>query len=116
MKTRTILFFLFFLSGISLAQSSLELSEIMKGDDFIGHQPSSQEWSQDGQYILFDWNPNSEPGDSRYTYTLKSKEITKVNPEFYTRQYTYNPDIKDVFLRNGNIYFFADGKCQPLLT
>lgn len=116
MKTRTTLFFSFLFSGISIAQSSIELSEIMKGDDFIGHQPSSQEWSQDGQYILFDWNPNSEPGDSRYTYTLKSKEITKVNPEFYSRQYTYNSEIKDVFLRNGNIYFYADGKCQPLLT
>ncbi len=116
MKLRITLILALLTSNVLFAQSTLELTEIMKGNDFIGHQPSAQQWSNDGQYILFDWNPNSEPVDSRYAYSLKTREITKINPEFYTRVYTYTPDVKDVFLRNGNLYFFADGKCNPLFT
>jgi len=43
--------------------SALKLDEIMKGNEFIGFQPENIRWSIDGKTILFDWNPNNEPGN-----------------------------------------------------
>lgn len=114
MKISTTLFFLFLFSGISIAQSSLELSEIMKGDDFIGHQPENINWSNDEQFILFDWNPNNEPGNLRYAYDTKSKEIVEVNPEFYTTRYEISDETNSVYVYQGNLYSYADSKTSPI--
>ena len=38
----------------------------MKGNEFIGQQPSNQRWSVDGKTIYFDWNPKNELGDKTY--------------------------------------------------
>ncbi|MEY4604944.1 MAG: hypothetical protein RIT43_2236 [Bacteroidota bacterium] len=63
----------FLIAGFSAAQSvpnssSLVLEEIMKGNEFIGHQPENIRWSIDGKKIYFDWNPKNEPGNSTYEF------------------------------------------------
>ena len=78
MKNIILLFFLFFLFNI---QSQLDLKEIMKGHDFVGYLPENHYWNVDGTHILFDWNPNSEPGNSLYAYSLKDKKTEKVDPK-----------------------------------
>ena len=45
---------------------SLKLEDIMKGDAFIGVQPSNPNWSLDGKKIYFEWNPNNEWGTNTY--------------------------------------------------
>lgn len=50
-------------------QSVLSLSEIMKGNEFIGNQPENIRWSANGKNIYFDWNPNNEPGNTVYELT-----------------------------------------------
>jgi dipeptidyl aminopeptidase/acylaminoacyl peptidase len=57
--------------------SPLSLKEIMKGNEFIGHQPSNPRWSMDGSQLIFEWNPNNEPGESTYFYDLKTKKYRK---------------------------------------
>jgi hypothetical protein len=59
----TALFLLF--SSLIISQN-LQLEEIMKGNEFIGHQPSNQRWSVDGKTIYFEWNPNNEISDKTY--------------------------------------------------
>ena len=54
--------------------STLSLGEIMKGNEFIGHQPENIRWSIDGTKIYFDWNPKNEPGNSTYELTILEKE------------------------------------------
>jgi dipeptidyl aminopeptidase/acylaminoacyl peptidase len=54
--------------------STLSLGEIMKGNEFIGHQPENIRWSIDGTKIYFDWNPKNEPGNSTYELTVLQKE------------------------------------------
>jgi hypothetical protein len=54
--------------------STLSLREIMKGNEFIGHQPENIRWSIDGTKIYFDWNPKNEPGNSTYELTVLQKE------------------------------------------
>ncbi|UQD57076.1 prolyl oligopeptidase family serine peptidase [Flavobacterium sp. K5-23] len=59
-----LLVFLFF---ITAGQSqNLKLEDIMKGDAFIGVQPSNGRWSLDGKKIYFEWNPNNEIGTTTY--------------------------------------------------
>ena len=57
--------FLFAFTSI-LSSQNLQLEEIMKGNEFIGQQPSIQRWSVDGKTIYFDWNPKNEIGDKTY--------------------------------------------------
>lgn len=57
---------LFFISSTILFSQNLQLEEIMKGNGFVGNQPSNIHWSVDGKSIFFDWNPNNELGDKAY--------------------------------------------------
>ena len=57
--------------------SPLKLNEIMKGNEFIGHQPDHIRWTIDGKSILFEWNPNNEDGNSSYIYSIDQKNIGK---------------------------------------
>ncbi|MCE2682525.1 MAG: DPP IV N-terminal domain-containing protein [Cryomorphaceae bacterium] len=56
--------------------SSLQLEEIMKGNEFVGFLPENIRWSLDGQIIYFDWNPNHELGNSTYAYRINEKGAT----------------------------------------
>ena len=70
-------FILAFLSlGLSGQSQNLKLEEIMKGDAFIGSQPSNGRWSLDGKKIYFEWNPKNELGNSTYFWAK-----TMVKPE-----------------------------------
>jgi len=62
--------------------SALSLKDIMKGNEFIGHQPENIRWSFDGKTIYFDWNPNNEPGNITYGYLpfVKGSKPFKVDP------------------------------------
>ncbi|MCR9172724.1 MAG: prolyl oligopeptidase family serine peptidase [bacterium] len=89
--------------------SSLDLRAIMQGHDFVGHLPENAHWSLTGEHILFDWNPDAEPGNSLYSYNLKTKSTNIITPEFYKNNtdfwggsasdYTY-------FIENGALYHF----------
>lgn len=87
MKIIILLFCLFFLFKI---QAQLELKEIMKGHDFVGYLPENHYWNIDGTHILFDWNPNAEPGNSLYAYSLKDKKTEKVDPKNIQIQIPYD--------------------------
>ncbi|MBF7093476.1 S9 family peptidase [Flavobacterium sp. ALJ2] len=52
--------------SISGKSQNLKLEEIMKGDSFVGVQPTNQHWSLDGKKVYFDWNPNNDLGLSTY--------------------------------------------------
>lgn len=59
--------------------SELVLKDIMKGNDFIGYQPENIRWNIDGTSILFEWNPEKNPGNSDYVYSINAKNILKSN-------------------------------------
>ncbi|MEH6680508.1 MAG: prolyl oligopeptidase family serine peptidase [Sediminicola sp.] len=89
--------------------SALSIKEIMKGDDFIGHLPSSPQWSADGNYIYFNWNPEGTPSDSLYSYGIKTKKIGKVDFEteyaLPSARFVYNRDkSKKVYEKHGDVF------------
>jgi hypothetical protein len=52
----------------------------MKGNEFIGHQPENIRWDVSGKKIIFDWNPENNPGNSSYVldYFTKGANPQKV--------------------------------------
>jgi hypothetical protein len=118
MKCLSSLFF--FLLGIQLSfgqsvpnQSKLKLSEIMKGNSFVGHQPTNIRWTIDSKKIVFDWNPYDQPGNSTYAYDIGSQELDSVTLDFYLK---YGLDTKNkndkyaVYTVNGDLYcYYFDG-------
>jgi dipeptidyl aminopeptidase/acylaminoacyl peptidase len=84
MKSLTTAYFLL-IAVVSLSQSQqsspLSISDIMKGNAFIGYQPENIAWSVDGSILYFDWNPTNEPGNSRYSYNVSDKNSSPVKAE-----------------------------------
>lgn len=61
-----------------LFSQTIQLEEIMKGEEFIGFSPQNIRWAMDNESVVFDWNPNGELGRSLYAYQLKQKSTRKV--------------------------------------
>ncbi|MCX2679324.1 prolyl oligopeptidase family serine peptidase [Galbibacter sp. EGI 63066] len=99
--------------------STLSIEQIMQGDDFVGHLPSDVYWSEDGNTIYFQWNPEKAYSDSLYAYNLKTEKIDKADfeteynlPSPYAK---YNADhTKKVYSKHGNIFLFDIKTNKPL--
>src|ERR1041385_4118971 len=77
MFQRTASLLLFFIPIISFAQSKLTVEKIMRDPKWMGTSPSGINWSQDGQYLYFNWNPHNTPADSIYYSTLSNHTPVK---------------------------------------
>ncbi|WP_396162374.1 prolyl oligopeptidase family serine peptidase [Flavobacterium sp.] len=100
-------FFLLLFTIFGTAQQ-LRLEDIMKGDEFIGHQPSNHRWSIDGQTVLFDWNPNNEIGNSPYFWNKSSKSPQKVsspNPVYDVDFIAAQKDFEVVYYTNQGVLY-----------
>ncbi|WP_333693441.1 S9 family peptidase [Flavobacterium sp.] len=85
----------------------LVLSEIMKGDEFIGHQPENPRWSLDGTTVYFDWNPNNEVGNSTFFWKkgMKNPEKLTQNLDLYPLSFDFPNEFDELFYsQNGNLY------------
>jgi len=74
--------FLLFISmqAISQAQlSPLTVDKIMRDPKWMGTSPSSVQWTGDGQYLYFSWNPDNGLADSLYYISLKDKKPAKAS-------------------------------------
>lgn len=87
----------------------LDLSEIMKGDEFIGNQPDNHRWSIDGSIVYFDWNPNNEKGTSTYFWKKGMKTPEKLTDNLGLSQLNFDNqnEFPEVFYAlNGNLYLY----------
>jgi dipeptidyl aminopeptidase/acylaminoacyl peptidase len=94
---------------IRLAYFPIELEEIMKGYDFIGHVPENVRWSMTGRNILFEWNPTKQPGNITYAYNLNTKKTDSIVPSFYDRDDELNEYQEDIeyYTKEGGLYSFT---------
>ena len=113
MKNCTILILLLLTNSIAAQtienSSVLELSEIMKGNSFIGNQPQNIRWSLDGQKILFDWNPHDQPGNTTFSYSPRTKLIDSLHSDFFlTNTDFYGGEIYpvEIYSEDGHLYRF----------
>lgn len=104
----------FFLIQVIFSQT-LSLSEIMKGDEFIGHQPENHRWSVDGSTVYFEWNPNNEKGNSTYFWKkgMKSPEKVQPNDLMATRiRVDAQKDFDVVYYTNQGVLYAYDKKTK----
>ncbi|UOX35030.1 prolyl oligopeptidase family serine peptidase [Flavobacterium sediminilitoris] len=102
--------FLFIILTSLLNAQSLQLENIMKGDEFIGNQPDNHRWSIDGNSIYFDWNPNNEVGNSTY-YWNQNMDQPQLLPENEFDKSEVNASLQsdyDViyYAKRGNLYSY----------
>lgn len=90
---------------------ALQLEDIMKGNEFIGHQPENHRWSVDGKTVLFDWNPKNEIGNSSYFWNSNSgapQKVTTTSP-IYDIDYDASQKQFDViyYTNQGVLYSYT---------
>tara|TARA_B100000508_G_scaffold141026_1_gene145255 strand:- start:28065 stop:30359 length:2295 start_codon:yes stop_codon:yes gene_type:complete len=72
--------FLFSLIPLTLlAQQDIDIQEIMKGYDFIGHPPENIQWSANGNEVYFNRRSNNEK--HQLTYNVRSNSIDTINSD-----------------------------------
>ena len=91
------------------AQSTLDLEDIMKGADFVGHLPEGVYWSTDSRTIYFEWNRDSLPGTQKYQYVLGSETPRLLSDQEIINQVPaygiYSKDRqKRLFHKNGDLF------------
>jgi len=121
-------FFLLFLTllifypfAFSQEKTSLVLSEIMKGENYVGYSPEDLKWSEDSKTVYFTWNPDQELLRSLYKINIKGMEPVKVMAEeqkdLPTPQGDYSRDFnRKIYEKNGDIFLLnvRSGQIQPI--
>ncbi|MES2589380.1 MAG: prolyl oligopeptidase family serine peptidase [Bacteroidota bacterium] len=97
-------------SNSLFSQDILKLEEIMKGNEFVGNQPSNPSWSWDSKRIFFEWNPSNEPGNSIYFWEkgMKNPQIlpdTEYNSTLIA-DISQNSNKIRYYLKNGALFSF----------
>ncbi|MBO0342637.1 prolyl oligopeptidase family serine peptidase [Flagellimonas profundi] len=118
--TLTVLFLITFNSLLAQKgnNSALKIKDIMQGNDFVGHRPSSPYWSTDGSTLYFDWNPDGALSDSLYAYSISNKNLEKIGfleaNALPSSRLTYNQaKTKAVYSKNGNIFLLDLDTYEP---
>ena len=102
MKKQILATFLIFQLGALNAQV-LKLSEIMKGEAFVGYSPENHRWSLDGKKVYFEWNPNKEWGSNTYFWQngMKMPQLAQPEEAYFSKlrfQKGWDP----------NLYYYLD--------
>ena len=118
---KCILIFFVAFSNTIFPQTQLILSEIMKGEDFIGELPDTIFWAENSESIYFNWNPDNDIVRSCYKVDLKGLTPYKVGIEelrsLPSKDGTYSRDKnKKLYEKNGDIFMYdtKSGKELPI--
>lgn len=104
----------FIFSSILFSQN-LQLEEIMKGNEFIGQQPSNPRWSVDGKSIYFDWNPKNDVGENTYYWQQgfsEPKLLPKSEFNFSDIQFQGQEKYDVVYYLNQGVLFAFNKKTK----
>jgi hypothetical protein len=107
------LLLLLFLQPILISYSQLApltVEKIMRDPTWIGTSPSNPQWTIDGKYLVFNWNPENALSDSLYYITTTATVPQKSNLAFRQAlitegQVRYNTKRdRYVYISNGDVY------------
>ena len=87
----------------------LTIETIMRDPKWIGTSPSGIFWSEDGQYIYFNWRQKGDEDDSLYVASAKGGTPRRVTlaerKRLPSRFGTYSKDkTKKLYIRDGDIF------------
>jgi hypothetical protein len=99
------------ISCISYGQlNPLTVEKIMRDPKWIGTSPSNPQWTVDGKYLVFNWNPENATSDSLYyistTVTVPQKSNWAFRQALITEgQIHYNTQHNQyVYISNGDVF------------
>src|SRR6478736_6556777 len=97
--------------GINCQSQSLKLEEIMKGDSFIGVQPTNGHWSIDGKRVYFEWNPNDDIDKSIYYWEkgMTTPKLTSPKEVAFSKINLKRNPSSDIgyYIQNGALYSYS---------
>jgi len=102
------------LSPVAFSQQEpgkLTVEKIMRDPKWMGTSPSNLQWSTEGAYLFFNWNPEKTPADSLYYITLNNKVPTKataaqVQNQNATGNFSYNQlRTAYVYTKDADIFY-----------
>ena len=114
----------FYVPNLGFAQNKLTIDQIMEGENFIGHAPSNVFWSDNGQKIYFNWNPEKQPQSSLYFIAVKngkpvgkpqkvdSKELVNMPGRFGVSN--NKARTEKLYTKNGDIFWLKNGKARQI--
>lgn len=108
----TLLLFSFAVFGQSktINKSDLTIEKIMQDQSkWIGSSPENIKWSDNSKTIYFDWNPDKDTLNSKYSYIIAKDAIQKVNIEelkaLNESEIAYSNDFTEkLSIRNGKLF------------
>lgn len=109
--TKNFFILAFLIFSITGSSQNLKLEEIMKGESYIGNQPTNGRWSLDGKKVYFEWNPKDELGASTYFWQkgmTKPEAATPKEAAFSLLDFKVKAgsDIA-YYLDKGNLYSYS---------
>lgn len=102
-----------FISITVLSQTPLEkltVEKIMRDSKWIGSSPTNPVWSNDGNYLYFNWNPDKADADSLYFISRDNKTPMKVTVEHKQNMLTQTTATYNIartiylYSKDGDIY------------
>ena len=78
-KSTLALLIILFIAMAQPCDAQLTVEKIMRNPRWIGSSPINPQWSQDGKYLYFRWNPDKALADSIYYISLANKTPVKAN-------------------------------------
>ncbi|KUJ60068.1 peptidase S9 [Flavobacteriaceae bacterium CRH] len=109
--TKNIFILAFLIFSISGNSQNLKLEEIMKGESFIGNQPTNGRWSLDGKKVYFEWNPTDDLGTNTYSWQKGAVKPVLVTPQeaaFSKQDFKRKPNSDIVYyLDKGGLYSYT---------
>lgn len=95
-------------------RSSLEIRQIMEGEDFVGYLPENVRWGMDSRTIYFSWNPDGDTLRSDYRVGINDREPVKVSDDeimSLPARGDYNADRSQmVYSKNGDLFLLDVSK------
>jgi dipeptidyl aminopeptidase/acylaminoacyl peptidase len=95
-----------FKSNAQEGLGKLTVEKIMRDPKWIGSSPSNPEWSADGKYLYFNWNPEKAKADSLYFISKENKIPTKVSGK-HKLEIVLASNI--VYNKSNNAFAYAKG-------
>jgi dipeptidyl aminopeptidase/acylaminoacyl peptidase len=109
--TKNIFILAFLFLSFSGNSQNLKLEEIMKGESFIGNQPTYGRWSPDGKKVYFEWNPKDELGANTYYWQKGMTKPEIVSPKeavFSQMDFKGKPGADVVYyIDKGSLYSYS---------
>jgi dipeptidyl aminopeptidase/acylaminoacyl peptidase len=102
-------------------ENKLLLSEIMKGNEFIGFQPSNAQWSPDNQHIYFQWGKDQSGQTLWYDFDVLLNEYVQLNSleksQIPKNGYLTDINKRKIYFKNGtNLFQKSNGKTKLIFS